>query len=64
MAELESRLVNSFATVSLEFASQEITSVSLGSLASWDLVADISLLSVIEDQFLLGISPDDVAHRV
>jgi hypothetical protein len=41
MAELESRLVNRFATVSLEFASQEIPSVNLGSLASWDSVADL-----------------------
>ena len=64
MAELESRLVNCFAVVFPELAPQEIPSVSMGSLASWDSVAGITLLSVIEEEFNLSISPDDVAGLV
>ena len=64
MAELESRLVNCLAVVFPELAPQEIPSVSMGSLASWDSVAGITLLSVIEEEFNLSISPDDVAGLV
>jgi hypothetical protein len=64
MAELESRLVNCFATVFPELAPQEIPAVSMGSLASWDSVAGITLLSVIEEEFSLSILPDDVAGLV
>jgi len=64
MAELERRLVNCFATVFPELAPQEIPIVSMGSLASWDSVAGITLLSVIEEEFGLRILPDDVAGLV
>ena len=64
MAELESRLVGCFAIVFPELALQEIASVSMASLASWDSVASITLLSVIEEEFHLSISPDDVADLV
>jgi acyl carrier protein len=64
MAELERRLVNCFATVFPELALQEIPIVSMGSLASWDSVAGITLLSVIEEEFGLRILPDDVAGLV
>jgi acyl carrier protein len=64
MAEIESRLVNCFATVFPELEPPEIPSVSMGSLASWDSLAGITLLSVIEEEFNLSISPDDVAGLV
>jgi len=64
MAELESRLVNYFATAFPELDPQEIPSVSAGSLASWDSLAAITLISVIEEEFSLSISPDDVAGLV
>jgi acyl carrier protein len=64
MAELESRLVNCFAVVFPELTAQEIPSVSMGSLASWDSVAGITLLSVIEEEFNLSIPPDEVAGLV
>ena len=64
MAELESRLVNCFATAFPELALQEIPSVSMGSLASWDSLAGITLLSLIEEEFGLSISPDDATGLV
>lgn len=64
MAELEGRLVDCFAVVFPELTAQEIPSVSMGSLASWDSVAGITLLSVIEEEFNLSIPPDDVAGLV
>jgi len=64
MAELADRLANCFATVFPELAPQEIPSAAMGSLASWDSVAGITLFSVIEEEFSVSISPDDVADLV
>jgi acyl carrier protein len=64
MAELESRLVNCFATAFPELARQEIPSASMASLASWDSLAGITLLSLIEEEFGIAISPDDSADLV
>ncbi len=64
MAELESRLANCFATAFPELDQQEIPAVAMGSLASWDSLAGITLLSLIEEEFRLSISPDDVADLV
>jgi len=64
MAELESRLVNCFATAFPELAPEEIPSVSMASLASWDSLAGIILLSLIEEEFSITISPDDTAGLI
>jgi acyl carrier protein len=64
MAELESRLANCFATAFPELDRQEIPEVAMGSLASWDSLAGITLLSLIEEEFSLSISPDDAADLV
>ncbi len=60
MADLEGRLVNCFATVFPELDQREIPSVSAGSIASWDSLAGITLISIIEEEFGVTISPDDV----
>jgi acyl carrier protein len=64
MAELESRLVNCFATAFPELTPQEIPSASMASLASWDSLAGITLLSLIEEEFGITISPDDSAGLI
>ena len=64
MAEIEGRLASCFATVFPELDPQEIASVSVGSMASWDSLAGITLISVIEEEFGLSISPHDVPELV
>ena len=64
MDEFESRLINCFATAFPELDAQEIPSVSMASLASWDSLAGITLLSLIEEEFSISISPDDAAGFV
>ena len=64
MAELENRLVNCFATVFPELDRQAIPSVAIGSLASWDSLAGITLISVVEEEFGVSISPDDMADLI
>jgi acyl carrier protein len=64
MADMQARLVNCFAAVFPELTPQEIPSASMGSLASWDSVAGITLLSVIEEEFRVSVSPDEVTNLV
>ncbi len=64
MAELERRLGNCFALVFPELSENEIPAASVGSLASWDSLAGITLLSLIEEEFGLSIPPDDVVGLV
>jgi acyl carrier protein len=61
MAGLDARLIYCFATAFPELSPQEIPSASMGSLASWDSLAGITLLSLIEEEFSISISPDDAA---
>jgi len=64
MADRKTRLMNCFALAFPELDRQEIPSVSMGSLASWDSLAGITLISLIEEEFALTIAPDDVAGLV
>jgi acyl carrier protein len=64
MADIASRLVDCFATVFPELDRREIPSVSAGSIASWDSLAGITLISVVEEEFGVGISPDDVPDLI
>jgi acyl carrier protein len=64
MGELENRLVNCFATVFPELDRKEIPPVAIGSLASWDSLAGITLISVVEEEFGVSISPDDMADLI
>ncbi len=64
MADLEARLGNCFALAFPELTPPEIPTVSMGSLASWDSVAGITLLSLIEEEFNFSLPPDDVVGLV
>jgi len=64
MADLRARLTDCFVLVFPELSRQEAALVSMGSLASWDSVAGITLLTVIEEEFGVSVSPDDVMGLV
>jgi acyl carrier protein len=51
MDELKTRLIKCFETVFPDMPSDEITRASQNSVASWDSIAAITLLNVIEDEF-------------
>ena len=64
MADLERRLANCFALVFPSVAPQEIPLVSMASMASWDSLAGITLISLIEEEFAITVSPDDAPDLV
>jgi acyl carrier protein len=64
MPDLERRLISCFATAFPDLDSREIPSAAMGSLASWDSLAVITLIALIEEEFTLSIPPDDVVDLV
>jgi acyl carrier protein len=64
MPDLERRLINCFAIAFPDLSPREIPSASAGSLASWDSLAGITLISLIEEEFGVSIPPDDVPDLV
>jgi acyl carrier protein len=57
MDEMEQRLAACFSSVLPELAPEEISQASATSVESWDSVATVTLLAVIEEEF--GISLDE-----
>ncbi len=64
MDELKARLCSCFTIAFPDLRPQEIPSVAMGSLASWDSLAVITLVSLIEEEFGITIPPDDVIDLV
>ncbi len=64
MDELKSRLSNCFAIAFPDLRPQDIPSAAMGSLASWDSLAVITLVSLIEEEFSMSIPPDDVIDLI
>jgi acyl carrier protein len=62
MDETEKRLVACFSAVFPELAVEEISHVSAASVGSWDSVATVTLLSVVEEEFGIGIDIEDPAQ--
>jgi acyl carrier protein len=58
MDEMERRLAACFSAVLPELAPEQIGQASSTSVESWDSVATVTLLAVVEEEF--GISIDDV----
>ena len=56
MSDVTSRLTKCFSTVFPKLNSNEIATASGSSVADWDSLANITLLSVIEEEF--GIDVD------
>jgi acyl carrier protein len=61
MDEIRSKLTECFQIVFPDLPQEQISSASQDNVASWDSVASITLVNVIEEQFELEMDLDDVA---
>lgn len=61
MDEQQKRLANCFCAVFPELSSEEVLHASSATVQSWDSVAVVTLLTVIEEEFGLSIEEDDPA---
>jgi acyl carrier protein len=62
MDEQQRRLTNCFCAVFPDLSSDEIIQASSTTVQSWNSVAVVTLLAVIEEEFGITIKEDDVAE--
>jgi acyl carrier protein len=62
MDEMEKRLAACFSTVLPELTPEEIPQASATSVKSWDSVATITLIAVVEEEFEINIDVEDPAQ--
>lgn len=58
------RLTECFRSVFPNLSSDEILRASTASVATWDSLATVTLVSVIEEEFGVTISPDEYEYLV
>jgi acyl carrier protein len=61
MNEQERRLAGCFLAVFPDLATNDVAQASTASLQSWDSVANVTLLAVVEEEFGISIEVDDLA---
>jgi len=62
MDEMEKRLAACFSAVLPGLAPEEISKASAASVESWDSVATVTLLAVVEEEFGISIAIEDPAR--
>jgi len=62
MDDMEKRLVSCFSAVLPELTTEEISQASAATAASWDSVATVTLVAVVEEEFGIGIEIEDPAQ--
>lgn len=63
-AENRVRLTKCFAAVFPNLNEESIQLASPTTVSSWDSLASITLISVIEEEFGIEIDPEDIEHLV
>lgn len=64
MINTNQRLANCFANAFPEIQPNEIPTASAASLAAWDSVAHITLLSAISEEFGVEFAPEDFEQLI
>jgi acyl carrier protein len=64
MDEIRSRLVQCFSAVFPDLDEKEIFLSNISSVASWDSVASLTLLALIEEEFQLQLDPNELEHLI
>jgi acyl carrier protein len=62
MDEQKMRLENCFLAVFPELSSNEVSSATSETVPSWDSVAGVTLMSVVEEEFGIVIQADDLSR--
>ncbi len=64
MSNVLERLINCFGIVFPDLSRDEIPRASSASVASWDSLATVTLISVIEEEFGEAIAPEDYEYML
>lgn len=60
--DIQERLTNCFNTVFPDLSRDEILRAGSNSVATWDSLATVTLISLIEEEFGISIAPEDFEH--
>ena len=58
--ELETRLVGCFASVFPDLTTAQITQANANTVSTWDSLAAVTLMAVVEEEFGVQIDPMDL----
>ncbi|HWN10316.1 MAG TPA: acyl carrier protein [Pyrinomonadaceae bacterium] len=64
MSNVEERLKECFGTVFPNLSADEILRASSASVATWDSLATVTLVSLIEEEFGVTIAPEEYEYIV
>jgi acyl carrier protein len=64
MTQIDSRLTKCFTAVFPELRGRDATKASLESMASWDSIATATLLSIVSEEFGVGIDYEIVDQLI
>ena len=64
MPNLEERLASCFAVAFPDLGAEEIRRASNTSVATWDSLATVTLVSLIEEEFKVSLPPEDFEYLV
>jgi len=64
MSNVEERLQGCFSAVFTNLSSDEILQCSNASVATWDSLATVTLVSLIEEEFGVTIAPEEYEYMV
>jgi acyl carrier protein len=62
MDDIEVRLMNCFSAVFPELTDEQILSATSTTVRSWDSVAVVTLVAVVEEEFGVSLEPDDLSR--
>lgn len=62
MSEIRERLVQCFSATFPNLTVEEIQSASPATVPTWDSLASITLVAVMEEEFAIQIEPEDIEH--
>jgi acyl carrier protein len=64
MSNTDERLKKCFSVVFPDLSADEIPRCSSASVATWDSLATVTLVSVIEEEFGITIAPEDYEYMI
>lgn len=62
MDNTQARLANCFHAVFPELSRDEVTAATSATVPTWDSVAGVTLLAVVEEEFNMAIDADDLSR--
>jgi acyl carrier protein len=62
MNDVQIRLMKCFSAVFPDLAAADIPAASMESVAGWDSLASVTLLTVVEEEFGVAIEPEELEH--